>query len=73
MANVSLSPVVRPARNLWHNAPLWMHCVVVATAALLATGFVFVSANWPYRYRKIKPMLEDVLASQVKISRPHNK
>jgi len=40
MANVSLSPVVRPARNLWHNAPLWMHCVVVATAALLATGFL---------------------------------
>ena len=71
MANVSLSPVVRPARNLWHKAPLWMHCVVVATAALLATGFVFVSANWPYRYRKIKPMLEDVLASQVKISRYH--
>ena len=71
MTNVSVSPAVRSPRSLWHKAPLWMHIVVVATALVLAAGFVFVSTNWPYRYRKIKPMLEDVLASQVKISRYH--
>src|SRR6478752_8502927 len=71
MTNASVSPAVRSSRSLWHEAPLWMHIVVVATALVLAAGFVFVSTNWPYRYRKIKPMLEDVLASQVKISRYH--
>jgi hypothetical protein len=34
---------------------------------LLAIGYSFVSANWPYRYRIIKPMLEDDLASQLEI------
>ena len=34
-------------------------------------SFYFISANWPYRYRKIHPLLEDVFASQVKITRYH--
>lgn len=71
MAHISLSPPARRARSLWHEAPLWMHVVVVATAVLLAAGTVFVSANWPYRHRKIKAMLEDVLSSQVVISHYH--
>jgi hypothetical protein len=48
-----------------------MHVVVVATAVLVAAGTVFVSANWPYRHRKIKSMLEDVLSSQVTILHYH--
>jgi hypothetical protein len=32
---------------------------------------VFISANWPYRGRKIKPMLEDMLASQVTFTSYH--
>ncbi len=43
----------------------------VAFVVLLVAGANFISANWPYRYRKIKPMLEDVLASQVTISHYH--
>jgi hypothetical protein len=43
----------------------------VAFVGLLVAGIYFASANWPYRYRKIKPMLEDVLASQVTISHYH--
>jgi hypothetical protein len=58
-------------RSIWHEAPLWVHILVVAVAALLAAGVVFVSANWPYRHRKIQPMLEDVLASQVTFSKYH--
>jgi len=36
-----------------------------------AIGCYFVSSNWPYRYRKIRPMLEDDLASQVEVTSYH--
>jgi hypothetical protein len=36
-----------------------------------AIGFYFISSNWPYRYRKIRPMLEDDLASQVEVTSYH--
>jgi hypothetical protein len=71
MAHSSLSPPRKSTRSLWHEAPLWMHLVVIVVSAVLAGGFVVVSTNWPYRHRKIQPMLEDMLASQVKISEYH--
>jgi len=52
-------------RSIWHEAPIWVHIVIVATGALLTVATVFISTNWPYRHRKIATMLEDVLASQV--------
>ncbi|HEV2136147.1 MAG TPA: AsmA-like C-terminal region-containing protein [Terracidiphilus sp.] len=58
-------------RSIWHEAPIWAHIIVVAVGALLATAAVLISANWPYRHRKIKPMLEDVLASQVTFTGYH--
>ena len=58
-------------RSIWHEAPLWVHLVIVAVAALIAIAAVFISANWPYRHRKIQPMLEDVLASEVTFSKYH--
>lgn len=61
----------RKARSIWHQAPLWVHVVIVAVGAILAAAVVFASANWPYRHRKIAPMLEDVLASQVTFTGYH--
>jgi len=61
----------REVRSIWHEAPLWVHVVIVAVGALLAVAVVFISANWPYRHRKIAPMLEDVLASQVTFTGYH--
>ena len=61
----------RRARSIWHEAPLWAHFVIVAAGALLAAAAVLISANWPYRHRKIAPMLEDVLASQVTFTGYH--
>ena len=61
----------RRVRSIWHEAPLWVHCAIVATGALLAVAVVFISANWPYRHRKIQPMLEDVLTSDVTFSGYH--
>ncbi|MGC1422697.1 MAG: AsmA-like C-terminal region-containing protein, partial [Terracidiphilus sp.] len=57
--------------SVWHHAPLWAHIVIIAAGALLATAAVLISANWPYRHRKIAPMLEDVLVSQVTFTGYH--
>lgn len=61
----------RKVRSIWHEAPLWVHVVIVATGAVLAVATVFISANWPYRHRKIAPMLEDVLACDVAFTGYH--
>lgn len=84
MAHISISPpahdkssprrrgrIRRKVRSIWQEAPLWVHIVIVAAGALLATAVVLISANWPYRHRKIAPMLEDVLASQVTFTGYH--
>jgi hypothetical protein len=39
--------------------------------ALIVAGVVFMNVHWPYRYREVKPLLEEVLASQVKIGHYH--
>ena len=61
----------REVRSIWQEAPVWVHVVIVATGALLAVAVVLISANWPYRHRKIAPMLEDVLASDVTFTGYH--
>lgn len=58
-------------RSIWHEAPLWIHVLTIGVAVLLVIAVVFISANWPYRHRKIRPMLEDVLACQVTFSKYH--
>jgi AsmA-like C-terminal region len=50
---------------------LWACGVVLATVASMATGILFINIHWPYRYRNIKPLLEEVLASQVTIGHYH--
>lgn len=61
----------RRVRSIWHEAPLWVHLVIIGAGALMAIAVVFISANWPYRHRKIQPMLEDVLTSDVTFSGYH--
>jgi hypothetical protein len=61
----------RRVHSIWQKAPLWVHIVIVASGALLAVAVVFISANWPYRHRKIAPMLEDVLACNVTFTGYH--
>jgi hypothetical protein len=50
---------------------LWTLCAVVAVVVITAAGVYFVSANWPYRYRTVQPLLQEVLASHVKIGHYH--
>jgi hypothetical protein len=49
----------------------WVFGVAIALTVLLAVGVHFANAHWPYRYRIVKPMLEDVLGSQLTITRYH--
>lgn len=69
MATLSpAAPRSTPAEPKKHP---WLLIIAIAVILLAAIGFAFISANWPYRYRKIKPLLEDDLASQVSVSSYH--
>ena len=61
----------RRVRSIWQEAPLWVHLAIVGAGVLLALAVVLISANWPYRHRKIQSMLEDMLASEVTFSGYH--
>jgi len=65
-----LSPAARPATHAGRRKRiLFIGCAAFLVAA--AIGFWFISANWPSRFRKIRPMLEDDLASQVTVTSYH--
>ena len=53
------------------NLTRWLIASGVLIAILASTGFYFVSKHWPYRYRVIKPLLEDDFGSEVTITRYH--
>jgi len=46
-------------------------CSGIPTCVLIVVGLVLLNIHWPYRYRVIKPMLEEVFASQVQIGHYH--
>jgi hypothetical protein len=59
-------PPVDPRRlRRWILVASW-----VALACVMA-GIWFVGQNWPYRYRIMKPLLEDVLGCQIVVTRYH--
>jgi len=60
-----------PAASPWRNKRRWLLIIAIAFIVVAGIGYYFISANWPYRYRKIKPMLEEDLASQVEVTSYH--
>jgi AsmA-like C-terminal region len=71
-AAAPISSEQRRKTKLWtHKMRLWTLCLVLPAVVLMAAGVYFVSANWPYRYRTVEPMLQEVFASQVKIGHYH--
>ena len=50
---------------------LWLAAAVPAAVGVVAFGISAIDAHWPYRYRIVKPLLEDVLGGQVEITRYH--
>ena len=67
----TLSPAARPATPTRSRKRLWFLVSAIVLIVVAAIGFYFISANWPYRFRKIRPMLEDDLASQVEVTSYH--
>jgi hypothetical protein len=61
------SPTLVPRR---HKRRIWISFAIGFLIGV-AIGFYFISANWQYRYRKIRPMLEDDLASQIEVKSYH--
>jgi hypothetical protein len=73
MAHFSLSSGAHsPSRlNSLHSKRIWIGVVIAIMVAVLAIGFVEINAHWPYRYRVVKPLLEDVLGGQLQITHYH--
>ncbi len=66
----TLSPAAGPANRTRRRRQIWFFAAGLAIV-LVAAGSSVLSANWPYRYRKIRPLLEDDLASQVEVTSYH--
>ena len=50
---------------------MWIAIAAIGVVAIVATLGYQIEAHWPYRYRVVKPLMEDVLASQIRIGRYH--
>jgi hypothetical protein len=67
-----LSSKRRHKTKLWtHKTGLWTLCLATPAVVLMAAGVYFAVANWPFRYRTVEPLLQEVFASQVKIGHYH--
>ena len=71
MAHISWIPETRSWRTLrvHGHRKAWLAGVCVGVLSLLGIAGYFINAHWPYRYRVAKPLLEDVLGSQIQIAR----
>src|SRR5215469_12549031 len=71
MAHISWTPETRSWISLQISSrrKAWLAMGCVAVLALLGIAGYFVNAHWPYRYRVAKPLLEDVLGSQIQIAK----
>ena len=50
---------------------LWALGIGIPVLVLLVAGVYVVDQYWPYRYRNVKPLLEQVLASKITVSAYH--
>ena len=78
MKTVPAPAMARPSAKPTHIAScgpfklkIWHHCVIWPFVVAALVGIYLLNVHWPYRYRVMQPMLEDVLASQVKIGHYH--
>ncbi len=67
----TLSPAAQPRAERQSKARRWLLIGAVLFLTVACVGFYYISANWPYRYRKIRPLLEEDLAGQVEVKSYH--
>jgi hypothetical protein len=71
MTSSSLPAVAPPSSKPSHKTKLWIFCLALSIVFLTAAVVFFVSAKWPYRFRTVEPLLQEVFASHVKIGHYH--
>jgi hypothetical protein len=71
MIDSQTSPATPPLYKLRNKKNVWGLCLAVAILVFGAIGFHYLSEYWPYRYRNVKPLLENVFASHIKIEHYH--
>ena len=50
---------------------LWLLAIGVPMVVALVAGIYIIDQHWPYRYRNVKPLLEQLLASRITVSAYH--
>lgn len=65
------NPKTHHARSRIFFRHPWLAGVGFLVLAGVMVGIYFAGEHWPYRYREVKPLLEDVFGSQVAITRYH--
>jgi hypothetical protein len=74
MAIATISHPDSASSRHWHlpgGKRRWLIAAAFVVLAGVMIGIWFLGQNWPFRYRKIHPLLEDVFGSQVFITRYH--
>jgi hypothetical protein len=61
MTGSSMPTTQAPSWKLWRKLTAWI-CGIMA---LCAAGLYFANIYWPYRYRNVDPLLENVFASKI--------
>ena len=64
------APEPAPVRHR-RRPPRWLLITGWVALATVMAGIWFAGQNWPFRYRKMKPLLEDVFGSQIAIANYH--
>jgi hypothetical protein len=73
----SLLPPTAPAPSKpGHRTRIWnrktgLYAFGLTLPIVVMVAVAFINAHWPYRYSIIKPLLQEVFASQVKIGHYH--
>jgi hypothetical protein len=49
----------------------WVCGSALSLVACMIVGVIFIDAHWPYRYRTVEPLLQEVFGSQVSIGHYH--
>jgi AsmA-like C-terminal region len=65
------NPMTKHPRVAYFGRRPWLAGIGLMLLAAFMAGVYFAGEHWPYRYREIKPLLEDVFGSQVIITRYH--
>jgi len=51
-----------------HRPPAWIIILGAAALTLSIAGW-YLAVHWPYRYREVHPLVEDIFGSRIKITR----